>query len=228
MTMKISSHQPNFIPWCGYFYKIAVSDAFVIADDVDFTRKSFINRNRIKTPSGPQWLTLPVKKAPLGTPINEVEISDRQEVERLLAIVRSNYGRAPHFIPFFEKMENTLRSSGHRLAEINTNLIRLIMDELQISTPLFITSEMEGISGTSTERIISICGAMKADTYISGFGGQKYQSSEMMRENGIDCRVYQFRHPEYRQLWGEFIPNMSVIDLIFNCGPEAAYILKNT
>ena len=224
--MKIASHQPNFIPWCGYFYKIAVSDAFVIADDVDFTRKSYINRNRIKTPSGSLWLTLPVKKAPLGTPINEMEVIDRREIERLLAVIQSNYGRAPHFMPFFEKLEATMISADSLLADINTGLIRLIMNELGITTPVFMTSEIRGITGTSTDRIISICKAMNADTYISGFGGQKYQSAELMGENGIDCQVYRFSHPEYRQLCGEFIPGMSVIDLIFNCGPDAASILR--
>lgn len=225
--MKVSSHQPNFIPWCGYFYKIALSDAFVIADDVDFSRKSYINRNRIKTPAGALWLTLPVKKAPLGTPINEMEITDHEDIRHLLGIIKSNYTRAIYFEPFYSRLEEVMLNSGEKLADINTALITLVLAELEIKTPLFKTSILGGTEGESTQRIISICKTMKADTYISGFGGQKYQSEELMTANGISCQVYGFRHPVYRQLWGDFIPNMSVIDLIFNCGPEAGSVVKS-
>jgi hypothetical protein len=224
--MKIASHQPNFVPWIGYFYKMAISDVFVIADDVDFTRKSFINRNRIKTPSGPVWLTVPLKKMPLGAPINLMEIASLEEIEKLVRIVRANYTRAPFYKWFFEKFESTILSNGLLLCEINIALIRLIIKELRIDVPVLRTSEMNGITGASTDRIISICRSLDASTYISGFGGQKYQSEDLMKADGISCQVYNFKHPEYRQLWGPFLPNMSVIDMLFNCGPSSGEIIK--
>ncbi|HUW93592.1 MAG TPA: WbqC family protein [Bacteroidales bacterium] len=225
--MKISSHQPNFIPWAGYFYKISISDAFVIADDLDYSRKSYINRNRIKTPEGSEWLTLPVKKMPLGTPINEIEISCADDVSKLLKTVKSCYARAAYFKMFFEKFEEAMWSGGSNLSEINIALINLVLRELKIETPIYRTSALSEIAAGSTDRIISICRAFGADTYISGLGGQNYQSAELMKANGIECRVYKFRHPEYSQLWGKFEANLSVIDLIFNCGPDAERILKS-
>lgn len=225
--MQISSHQPNFIPWIGYFYKISISDKFVFADDVDFTRKSYINRNRIKTPDGSVWLTLPVKKMPLGAKINEIELNDPKDIDKLLMIIKSNYSRAPYFKSFFEKFGSVLSKDKKNLSEINISLIKLILKELNINTPVFKTSSLSIIQGKSTDRIISICNSFGADRYISGFGGQNYQSEEAMKVNGIECQVYKFRHPVYKQLWGTFEPNLSVIDLIFNYGPNAEQFVKN-
>lgn len=227
--LSLSSHQPNFIPWAGYFYKIAISDIFVIADDVDYTRKSYINRNRIKTPAGTRWLTLPVVRAPLGTPINNIEVyNSRESFDFILKLVSHNYSGSSYFKTFFPRFEEVLTGSGNKLSEINIGLIKLILKELNINTNILMTSKIPGLSDGKTDRIISICKSQNADTYISGFGGQGYQSPEKMKASNIECRVYDFIQPEYRQLWGDFEPGMSVIDLIFNCGPESADILMGS
>ncbi|MBN1184049.1 MAG: WbqC family protein [Bacteroidales bacterium] len=226
--IKLAAHQPNFIPWCGYFYKIALSDVFVIADDVSFTNKSYINRNKIKTPEGPKWLTLPVEKAPLGTAVSKIKIFEpKTSFKRVINLLKHNYSRTEYFDHYILDFNKILTNSGDLLADINLSLIRYIMRCLEIETHIVKLSDIEYVNAEATQRIISICKSQGADTYISGYGGKKYQSEELMKANGIDCQIYEFIHPIYKQLWGAFEPKMSIIDLMFNCGPEAARILRN-
>ncbi len=224
--MKASCHQPNFIPWLGYFYKIAISDTFVFLDDVNYTKQTFINRNRIKSPNGSVWLTLPLVHSALGTPINKkIIINPIKSIKRITETIKANYIKTVYFNAFFEKFEYTLNNSGSQLDQVNIELIKLILKELKINTILLKSSELKKISGVSTSRLVAICKEINAQTYISGFGGMKYQSDELFNEENIKCETYNFIHPVYPQRWSNFLPNMSIIDLIFNCGPQSRKIL---
>lgn len=225
--MIISIHQPNFLPWLGFFYKLEISDFFVFLDDVQFTKNSFINRNKIKTPQGNNWLTLPVQSSgKFGQNINEVKISNYVSVsKKIISTLKMNYAKAKYFDIYFREFEFIIQNSDGNLSKLNIDLILWISKLLKITTEVTFSSQLNSVQGESTERLISICKKLNFNTYFSGFGGSKYQDEELFLQNNISLKKTDFKHPVYPQLWGEFLPNMSVIDLIFNCGPNSREIL---
>src|SRR5256885_665158 len=158
--MIVAIHQPNFLPWLGYFYKLASTDAFVFLDNVQYSKNSFINRNRIKTPIGPQWLTVPVQTSgKFNQKINEVVIlPDADWKRRHLNTLRTNYGRAPFFEEVFAMLneEYALVERGTKLADFNVNLVLAICSYLGIESRKIRASEML-VDGTSTGLLVSIC-----------------------------------------------------------------------
>jgi hypothetical protein len=226
--MIAAIHQPNFVPWIGYFYKISKADVFVLLDDVQFTKNSFINRNQIKTPQGAQWLTLPaLQTGKFGQNINEVGIVQfEHNIKKVLKTVEGNYKKAAFYDQYFPGFENCLLQNGDNMAAINIALIKWVVTELEIKTPLITSSDLK-VEGESTLRLINICKQINADNYLSGFGGNKYQEAELYKEHGIELTMTNFKHPEYKQLWGDFAPSMSIIDLLLNCGDQSKIILEN-
>jgi hypothetical protein len=218
--MIAAIHQPNFVPWLGYFYKIAHCDLFIILDDVQFTKNSFINRNRIKTPQGQLWLTLPVEQSGrFGQTISETLVKSKEQIApKLLRTIQMNYSKAPHFRAWGPQFEEILMKKEHNLADINLEVIRWVCGILGINTPFKRSSELGGIAGESTERLVNICKKVGADTYLSGLGGNNYQEVEMYAQAGLRLVTSPFAHPVYAQPWGEFLPNLSVLDALFNCG----------
>ena len=221
--MIVSIHQPNFIPWIGYFYKIACSDCFILLDDVEYTKNSYINRNRIKTPHGVRWLTVPVMYAGNSKkPINEIIISAPGKTYKSLAgVIKSNYTATKYFDLYQEPISEIFSFNYSFLYQLNMSLISFVMHELDINVKIIRSSEIENIKGKATERLVSLCKAVGATTYLSGFGGFNYQDEQLFIRNNIVCKSYEFKHPVYTQIWGEFVPNMSVLDLLFNTGHEA-------
>ena len=219
--MIAAIHQPNFLPWLGYFHKVSRCDIFILLDDAQYTKNSFINRNKIKTPAGGQWLTLPVlHKGKFAQPILDCVIADKPKtVHQTLRTVEMNYGRAEHFARYYPEFSRILEESTDKLAEVNVSLIRWIAEILGIPAEIKRSSELANIEGDSTARLVSICRAVGAGEYLSGFGGQKYQDEEVFAEAGIRLKITDFVHPRYPQLWGPFIENLSALDLILNCGP---------
>jgi len=223
----ICIHQPNFIPWLGYFYKIANSDIFVVLDDVQYTKNSFINRNRIKTPQGPQWVTVPVKKAGnFGQMINETYISNRpKSLEKIVKTVEQNYKKANHFDRYFATFAQYLLQAPESISGLNSQLIRWIMEVVNIKTQVAFSSEIPTHNLTGTARLVAICKELEADRYFSGFGGMNYQEENQFNKANIAVQVSDFDHPVYNQLWGDFESNLSIMDLLFNCGPESKSVL---
>ncbi|MCX7877169.1 MAG: WbqC family protein [Ignavibacteria bacterium] len=223
--MTFSIHQPNYIPFIGYFYKIASSDVFVILDKVQYPRgQSFSPRNKIKTPQGSCYLTIPVK-IPKGSEgkvtYREVGFADENWKKKHLMTVEMNYKKAPYFYEIMELYRSSLLRNYSNLAELNSYLINIICNYLGIKTRLIFLSELIQTFGAKTQLIIDIGKALEADVYLSGTGGGKeYNDEGMLNENGIRLVYSSFRHPVYNQLWGEFIPNLSVLDFLFNCGPD--------
>ena len=227
--MIISIHQPNFIPWIGYFYKIAKSDTFVILDDVQFTKNSFINRNKIKTPSGEQWLGIPIiQSGKFGQNINQCQIQNQEiHLSKITKSIKLNYAKCEFFDWLYPDLQTILNKKDQTLVSANVALISTILNLLEIKTPFMLASDLHNIEGESTERLISICKELNADKYLYGFGAKNYQEDELFRNAGIELKKNAFIHPDYKQLWGEFIPNLSIIDFLFNIGPEAIPFFKN-
>lgn len=221
--MIVAIHQPNFLPWLGFFYKISKSDVFVLLDDVQYSKNSFINRNRIKSAKGEQWLTMPVMHSgKFGQSINEVEIPFfEKNYKKLLHTIQLNYSKSKYYTDIMQMFEN-YHDFNVRLSEFNEYFITWILQYLNINTSIYKSSEMKNIQGQSTDRLVSICKELKADKYLAGFGSNKYQENEKFISQGIETIVYDFVHPIYPQLWNNFIPNLSIIDLLMNMGKESS------
>lgn len=221
----VAIHQPNYIPWLGYFYKMSQSDIFVYLDVVQYPRgQSFANRNQVKTPNGPTWLTIPIS-VPSGqkgkATYREVDFADTKFKKKHLKTLEMSYKKAPYFDDIFTLVEENITQKDH-FAELTVSLNNAIADYLGIETKCILLSEILDDFGEKTELIIDICRELGASTYLSGTGGGKdYNDEQKLNEAGIALKYSDFEHPEYPQLWGEFVSHLSIIDLLFNCGPES-------
>lgn len=226
--MILSIHQPNFIPWLGFFHKVMLSDIFVLLDNVQFEKNSFINRNKVKIVNGCCWLTVPVKLSrKFGIKINKVEIANKQAWRKKhLATIMHNYKKTPYFEfykPFFMEMYTKDWSS---LVELNVFVLKKLFQMLSISTKIVLASTLE-INGKKSDLVLNICKKYNADIYISGNLGRNYLINSDFCAAGIQIYYQNYQHPIYQQLYGDFLPYMSIIDLICNCGPNSKNIILN-
>jgi len=221
--MRVAIHQPNYLPWPGYFYKMFKCDIFIFLDDAQYTKNSFINRNRIKTPSGEQWLTVPVHGS-LSERINEVKTKDDIWKAKHIKTLQLNYCKAPYFSQYFEDIASIINEPENLISEINMKLIKHIARVLEVPCKFMISSEI-GSDKTADDRLIDLIHKVGGDFYLSGKGGANYQSEEKFKANDIELHYYDFKPPQYPQLWKEFIPALSIIDMLFNCGPESRRIM---
>lgn len=225
--MIVSIHQPNYLPWIGYFHKIYHSDIFVILDDVQFGKNQVINRNKIKTDKGWAYLTVPVLvKGHFGQLIKEVRLDNHINWRKKhWKSILYNYKKAEHFSNYSQYFENLYKSEWENLSKLNEDIIRNMVKFLEIQTKFIRSSEL-GIEGESTERLINIVKAVGGDTYLSGIQSKDYIDKNMFAKNGVKLIYQDFHHPKYNQLFGDFIPKMSVIDLLFNEGQKSIEIIK--
>ena len=215
-----SGHQPNYLPWLGFFDKMLRCDVFIIADNVQFERQGFQNRNRIKTSHGVKWLTVPIKHVGRNQLISEVEIANQAEpkwAERHWLTLKYNYSQAPYWKEFSGFFEETYSKKWNMLIDLNMHLIKGLMDFFKIKKPLVMASSL-GVSGKGGEQIIAQCKKLGADTHLSGAGGRNYLNLKRFEEEGIKVVFQDFRHPVYQQLHGEFVPNLSAVDYLFCAG----------
>lgn len=221
--MILSAHQPAYLPWLGYLDKIARADVFVFLDTVQFEKNSFINRNRIKTPQGIQWLTVPVKmKGHLSATLRETAIDPVQPWRsRHLKTIAMNYGRATHYTACAAGLEALFAGSEERLTELCWEQLGFWMRQFGIATRVVRSSEL-GLASTKSELVLDLCRTLGADRYVSGALGRGYLIEEDFRAAGITVEYQSYTSPVYPQLWGgEFVPNLSVIDYWMNCGANA-------
>ena len=219
-----AAHQPHYLPWLGYIHKILVSDVFVLLDTVQYAKNGWINRNKVKTSRGWQWITVPVVHR-FGDPILAVAIDARQLWSRkhLQALI-SNYSRARFFSRYCPVFDDLYARPWERLAELNCAVVARLLECMNVSRELVKASEL-GLPDEPTERLIGACKAVGATTYLSGPHGVKYMRLERFEEEGIEVVFQDFRHPVYPQLFGDFIADLSVVDLLFNCGDESTRIV---
>ncbi len=228
MNKVIAIHQPNHLPWIGYFDKMAKSDIFVLFDDVQFPRgKSYVTRNNILGANGQFWLTVPVKNKGEMLKINEVEIAEENWNKKHWKSIEASYCKSLFFNELKKDFESIYTKKWVKLCELNVELIKKIMKILEIETKIVFSSDVPA-KADKNERIIEIIKYFDADTYISGkgSGSQRYIFEEDFEKNDIKLIFNEFTHPIYKQMHPEFVPNMSVIDLLFNIGDKAMDIIK--
>jgi hypothetical protein len=230
--MKIAISQPTYLPWVGYLDLIDQVDLFVLLDNVQFEKQSWQQRNRIKTPIGLQWLTVPVLfRGRFGQLINEVEIRDIEFWRNHLRAIELNYRRAPFFDEYFEELRSRIKtgnSSAALIADLDIRLIEWFTDVLGIRTPLLLSSHLEQ-PGKRTELLANLCTSLGAKQYVSPLGSAAYllQEIDVLLGKGIDVVFQHYEHPQYRQLFPPFCPYASILDLIFNEGERALEILRS-
>jgi len=229
--MKVAIHQPNFLPYLGYFDKMSKTDLWVYYDDAQFVSRDYHHRNRIATTNGPLWLTMPVCKPDHESPIpiKDIKIIDRrikgqpwqgyfiQQIER-------NYRRSKFFNHYFPKLAEIIGSPHLMLSALNMDLINFLRECFGIRNEVLFSSSLSEdgrITSRSTEKIVDLCNLVGADTYLSGSGGRGYMDEELFKVAGINLEYQEFHHPNYRQVNREsFLKNMSAIDFLFNCGGD--------
>jgi hypothetical protein len=221
MTRTVVIHQPDFMPWLGFFHRLIQADLFIVLDHAQFvtgTSRSWMHRDLIKTPAGPKWLTLSVKKAPLGAPIRDIELSpDAKWRAANLNLLRENYRKAPYLGEALPAVE-ALYNAGHaRLVEMALASIDMLSDMLGVQTPRALASQMEPV-GANNAMLIDLLQKVGATRYLSGLGARAYLDPELFAKAGIEVIWQDFQHPVYPQLHGQFKPALSALDMLFNCG----------
>ena len=219
--------QPGFFPYLGYFKKIQSCDIFVHYDDAQYSINDWDNRNKIRTMNGSRWITVPVKK-PYKKKLFEVEIAyDENWILKHKNIIKESYQNAPFFKDYWSDIEKIYDKKWNRLIDLNYEFIDYCNSILEINTKIVRSQDMK-LNFTKSEKILEICKKINATTYISGEEGKNYLDEKLFLDSGIKILYEKFQYPTYKQYQKEFIPNMSIIDLIFNEGPKSKRILHDS
>jgi hypothetical protein len=230
--MRVVILQPSYIPWRGFFHQIAKSDLFIFYDDVQYDKRGWRNRNRIKTAQGPAWLSIPVFNKGAQTehlPISTIQIVwDRPWNREHWNSIQLAYRKAPYFEQMAGVLEPFYSSKPDFLADFTISLTIALARHLGITHTRFMrSSEMEGVEGTKTDRLLSILKKVGATHYISGPSARDYIEKEKFQQAGISLEFLVYDYPEYPQLYPPFEPQVSIIDLMSMTGPDALkYILS--
>jgi hypothetical protein len=220
-------HQPQYLPWLGYFDKMNKADVFCYLDNVQYKKNEWQNRNRIKTAQNWQWLTVPVRYR-FPQKINEVKINNtvNWKKKQLQSLV-SNYRRSPYFDAYFHVFEELFSKDWEMLSELNIFALARLRELLSLQNKPVVIASSLNLREDPTDRLIDICRALKADTYLAGQDGLKYMDLARFEQNGLKVTTQAFQHPIYPQLFNEFESHMSIVDLLFNCGPESMNIIPS-
>ena len=230
--MIVSIHQPNYLPWLGYFNKISRSDIFVIFDDVQFPKGKtgfFGNRNKIKTNTGDMWLTVPVLDRSQYKKFNEIKINYDGWNHKHLVNIKNFYKKTPFFNLYYDDLENIILKEYDTISDLSTSLIKYFLIQLDIDTEVVLSStickdsNLQGI-----DKIFYILESFPTDKYLTsdGPGSMRYINEEDFKEKNIELVWQKFHHPTYTQRFGEFKSHLSIIDLLFNYGDESRGYIK--
>jgi len=227
--MTISIHQPNYLPWLGFFDKIKRSDKFVIFDNVQYPRgkNHFGNRNKIKIHNNSKWLTVPVAGKSKKLNINEIGFKDNNWRNEHLRLIEIFYKDAPFFKDYFHSINDILLYDFKTLCSLNIHLIKYFLKVLNIETKVILSSSLVSNEVLGADRIITILEKLKATKYItgSGPGSIRYINEKDFNSRNIELIWQHYKHPVYNQLHGEFLPYMNILDLLFNEGPNSKNII---
>lgn len=217
--------QPSYIPWRGYFDQIRRADTFIFYDDVQYDKHGWRNRNQIKTASGKKWLTIPVHSAGVtaGIPIKDVQIDwSKPWPETHLKSLTAAYSRAPYFREYLPLLEGFYGRRDKSIADLTIAITLQLAHELGIGKTRFLrSSELSGIQGQKTERLIQILARVGATQYVSGPSARDYIEEDAFREAGISLEYMTYEYPEYPQLYPPYDPFVSILDLLFMTGDKA-------
>ncbi|CAM4015776.1 hypothetical protein CCOS865_01697 [Pseudomonas reidholzensis] len=217
--VAVGIHQPNYLPWLGYFYKMSISNVFIFLDDADFPKGSYVNRNKICINGEGKWLTVPTGGG-LKTPILHVCPAGSEWAQKHIRTLEVVYGRAPFFNEYFPAISAILSEKGSlNFADLNIALIKYVASHVGVDCIFLRSSEMN-VSGLSDARLVQLVSKVGGHTYISGSGGANYQTEEIYQEHGIKLQYSNYKAEAYPQGTSEFIAGLGVLDALFNVGAE--------
>lgn len=224
--MKVGIIQSNFLPWRGYFDFIREVDLFILHDDLQYTKSDWRNRNKIKTPRGSEWITVPVNYKRTSQLIEETTIDySTPWAQKMLNRIKDAYHRAPHFDVYFRELSDLLLEPAASISELNARLVHWACRHLRIDTPIRFSREFHP-RGAKTERLIGILKQVRADAYLSGPAAQTYLIPELFEREGIKLEYKKYDYAEYHQLYPPFDSFVSIIDLFFMMGENSRLYLE--
>jgi hypothetical protein len=225
--MKIGILQPGYLPWLGFFEQLYQSDVFVMYDDVQYDKQSWRNRNRIKTANGVQWLTVPVLFKFQATPlIYDIKIDNKtQWKKKHCRAIQLSYSKAPYYKKYIDIFEEAYSKDWEYLVDIDFHFTMKLAECLGIKKKQIVRSSTLNVQGDRLDRLVQICKRFQADIFYEGAAGRNYIDESYFAGHGITVEYQDYNHPVYNQLYGDFVPYLSVIDLLFNHGDESLSIL---
>jgi hypothetical protein len=230
--VKIAIHQPQYLPWLGYFDKLDSADVFIFLDTVQFKKHEWQNRNRIRTKDGWQWLTVPIIDR-FPERIDRVEVNAKTDWQRKhCQALRLHYGSAPHWEPLGPKLLALSEQPWTRLVDLNVAVLDLLCEHLNIRTRRCLASTLVARE-EPTDRLIDLCRAVGGTVYLAGQGAAplpdvpSYMDVGRFPRAGIQVQFQEYQHPTYPQRYQPFISHLAVVDLLFNCGPESLNVLRS-
>jgi hypothetical protein len=220
MNKIVVIHQPDFMPYLGFFHRFVHADLYIALDHVQFVHssRSWTHRDKIKTAQGENWLTISVKKAPRDTPINQIKLSaDVDWRQQNLNLLDQNYRKAPFYKELMPEVERLYGRPFELLRDFNIASIELIMNMLDVPVPWVWSSTLDPV-GAKNELLINLLGKVSASHYLSGIGAREYLQPELFAKAGIEVIWQNFVHPIYAQQFENFVPYLSALDVLFNHG----------
>jgi len=227
--MRIAIMQPTYLPWLGYFELMENCDIFVYLDDVQYVKKTFHSRNKIKAKAGELLLTVPVlSKGNFFQLLSHTRINNDINWKRKhFKSIEINYCKAPYYNKYIDGLRRVYAKEYSYLVELNVNLIEWMMKKIGIKTETMRSSQLE-IDGAKDNRIVNICKILKANILYDTFGAKKVLDESYFNENNIELIFQNFNHPKYGQQWGQFISYLSALDLLMNDGPNSLEIIRSS
>lgn len=225
--MKVAIHQPHYFPYPGFFHKLSLADVFVIMDNTQYDKR-YTNRNRIITPNGWVWLTVPINKEHKFNPVSKVEINNELDWKKIhWNKIHHSYSNSKFFHLYAQYFEDLFKKDWTSLFELDLETTKQVMKWLGIKTKLILESELK-VNGTATQRLVNICKNLGADTYISGSGGRNYLDEKLFEKNNLLLGYQKYTcHPYCQHLSESFVPDLSIIDALANLGPGTMQITSN-
>lgn len=229
MNKTICIHQPDFLPYLGFFDRLLKSDLFVVLDNVQFLRRGWHHRDKIKTLQGVQWLTVPIqKKNRYSQLIKDTKIENGTHWKRKhLSTIEQNYSKAPYFRQYIGGLQRIYEKSFDYLLDLNMELLQWSMGILGCSIKTVFASSLP-VTSTGSLRLVEIVEFLGGTTYLSGTGAKAYLEEELFTARNLAVKWQNFIHPIYPQLFGNFVPNLSVLDCVLNCGDESGELFIDT
>lgn len=218
---KVIITQSNYIPWKGYFNAMREATHFVIYDDMQYTKRDWRNRNKLITPEGPKWLSIPIEvKGRYYQKINEAKVNDLNWGIKHWNFIETNYKKSPYFNEYKDYFKPIYLNPPEYLTDINLIFIKKIIELLNIEIKIIKSSEFE-LKGDKTEKLVNICLELEASEYYTGPAAKNYMNEDLFNKNNIKINYYNYSgYPEYKQQWNDFDHAVSILDMFFNLGPK--------
>lgn len=223
--MRVAIHQPQYFPWPPYVHKVLSADIFVYLDSVQFSKNGVQNRNQIKTAQGPLWLTIPVRNH-LGQLLKDTKVAEPGATRKHWKTIKTSYARTSGFARWQTELERLLDRDTEFLLEAAIDSTEWMLSKLNVRTERIKASELDGLAGEASKLVASICGALRATSYLTGTGALAYLDERDFAGIGCEIVVQQWKPFTYAQVNGEFVPDLSTLDLLLNCPDEALNLIE--